>query len=346
MKIKIGDKVKFLNAVGGGKVIRITGEGLVFVEDEDGFEIPVIISELVKISEEPEVEIPEKTNLKITKDQDIEAELEHLFNEMPKQIITGNEKPGSYLALFPQYQGASFIYAFDLYLINNSNYKILYTAGMLKNTGEIIHIDAGLLDANSKVCLHTINHKDLNDPVNFWIQNMFYQPKHYSLQVPIFNTINIDPLLILDPNELTSNEFFTEKVILFRLQNEDVNIRNKISEKEVLKAIAEKEKQDDTIKKPLSTEVREVDLHIEEIIEDHSQLGKAEILDIQMSRFKYVLETAIRNKEKKVVFIHGTGEGKLRYEIRKYIDNNYPRFKYQDASFKEYGYGATLVILK
>lgn len=54
MKFDIGDKVRFLNTTGGGKVVRIDGK-LVYVEDEDGFEIPVLESEVVLIekSQEP-----------------------------------------------------------------------------------------------------------------------------------------------------------------------------------------------------------------------------------------------------------------------------------------------------
>ncbi len=47
-----------------------------------------------------------------------------------------------------------------------------------------------------------------------------------------------------------------------------------------------------------------------------------------------------------MVFIHGVGNGKLKYEIHKLLDTRFAGLKYQDASFKEYGFGATLVYLK
>ena len=50
-KIKTGDTVRFLNAVGGGVVTRIdTQKGIVYVEDEDGFEIPALERECVAVS--------------------------------------------------------------------------------------------------------------------------------------------------------------------------------------------------------------------------------------------------------------------------------------------------------
>ena len=48
--MKLGDTVRFLNSVGGGKITRIDEKkGLVYVEDTDGFEVPAIIREVVVI---------------------------------------------------------------------------------------------------------------------------------------------------------------------------------------------------------------------------------------------------------------------------------------------------------
>ena len=49
--MKIGDKVRFLNSVGGGIVKRFSGKDQVMVEDEDGFEIPALVRECVVVGE-------------------------------------------------------------------------------------------------------------------------------------------------------------------------------------------------------------------------------------------------------------------------------------------------------
>ena len=55
--MNIGDKVRFLNDVGGGKITAIRPGGIVLVEDEDGFEMPILQSEVVVIEEDqPKVE--------------------------------------------------------------------------------------------------------------------------------------------------------------------------------------------------------------------------------------------------------------------------------------------------
>ena len=52
------------------------------------------------------------------------------------------------------------------------------------------------------------------------------------------------------------------------------------------------------------------------------------------------------NKGKKIVFIHGKGEGVLRNAIMQEIRRKYPKCLSQDASFQKYGFGATMVIIK
>lgn len=47
MQIKIGDNVRYLNAVGGGRVVRIV-DNIAYV-DEDGFETPVLLKECVVV---------------------------------------------------------------------------------------------------------------------------------------------------------------------------------------------------------------------------------------------------------------------------------------------------------
>ena len=47
--MKIGDKVRFLSEVGGGVVAGFQGKNIVLVEDEDGFQIPTSITDVVVI---------------------------------------------------------------------------------------------------------------------------------------------------------------------------------------------------------------------------------------------------------------------------------------------------------
>lgn len=54
-KFNIGDKVKFVNSIGGGVVTKLVG-GMVYVQDETGFDIPMQASELINMSAKTGVE--------------------------------------------------------------------------------------------------------------------------------------------------------------------------------------------------------------------------------------------------------------------------------------------------
>jgi len=111
----------------------------------------------------------------------------------------------------------------------------------------------------------------------------------------------------------------------------------------------EKKQMDHPLPKPQkkvpANDTEEVDLHIEQLVDNPKMLTPAEMLDMQMKHFSAALEEAVRNRTKRIVFIHGVGNGRLRLELKRTLDQKYPKLRYQDASFKEYGYGATMVII-
>ena len=47
--MKIGDKVRFISETGGGVVAGFREKNIVLVEDEDGFQIPVRVNDVVVI---------------------------------------------------------------------------------------------------------------------------------------------------------------------------------------------------------------------------------------------------------------------------------------------------------
>lgn len=87
-----------------------------------------------------------------------------------------------------------------------------------------------------------------------------------------------------------------------------------------------------------------IDLHAEEVLPSVEGLAPGEILAAQMSRFEIALSLAVESKRHgRMIFIHGVGAGKLKYEIERKLRRDYPKLAWQDASFAEYGYGAIMV---
>jgi len=92
-------------------------------------------------------------------------------------------------------------------------------------------------------------------------------------------------------------------------------------------------------------EYMEVDLHFHELVEDMSGLKDRTKLDIQLNHFERMMKIAIEQRIRRVVFIHGVGQGVLRHQIRSRLDMYYPNCTVRDANPREYGYGATEVFL-
>ena len=57
---------------------------------------------------------------------------------------------------------------------------------------------------------------------------------------------------------------------------------------------------------------------------------------------KKKLDLAILNGAKRIIFIHGVGQGILKFELEKIL-RLYNNLEFYPANFKEYGYGATEV---
>lgn len=87
----------------------------------------------------------------------------------------------------------------------------------------------------------------------------------------------------------------------------------------------------------------EIDLHIENLVENHSGMGNWEIIQLQLAHFEKAMNRTILKKEKKLVVIHGVGNGILKQEI-KYALNKYENCIAHDASYTKYGAGATEII--
>jgi len=95
-----------------------------------------------------------------------------------------------------------------------------------------------------------------------------------------------------------------------------------------------------------TADVIEVDLHINELVDSTAGMENADMLNLQMEKFHAVISENKTRKGQKIVFIHGKGEGVLRSEIEKQLKSRYKTYYFQDASFREYGFGATMVTIK
>jgi dsDNA-specific endonuclease/ATPase MutS2 len=99
-----------------------------------------------------------------------------------------------------------------------------------------------------------------------------------------------------------------------------------------------------TPKKAEDNSVAEVDLHLHELVDDERNLSDGEKLEFQLRYFERALEGAIRDGKRKLIVIHGVGEGVLREEVRRMLQY-YDTVQFQDADMRRFGAGATEVII-
>jgi len=89
-------------------------------------------------------------------------------------------------------------------------------------------------------------------------------------------------------------------------------------------------------------EMWEIDLHIESLVESHAGMSNSEILDRQMRELRTFYNNALQKRVRKLIIIHGVGEGVLKQEVRDFLAGK-TGISFYDADFRMYGKGATAV---
>ena len=138
--------------------------------------------------------------------------------------------------------------------------------------------------------------------------------------------------MMFDISELikVDDELFNSYLIS-KMNYKEIQFQN-IDEKKKNKFKINKQRKDITV----------VDLHIDKLIKFQRNLKKYEILSFQLKIAKKKLDLAILNGAKRIIFIHGVGQGILKFELEKIL-RLYNNLEFYPANFKEYGYGATEV---
>lgn len=334
MTIKKGDKVKFLNDIGGGVVTRILGK-TVYVEDDDGFEIPALYNDIVLLEQEADNIIVDRP-IENKELEEYEYEEEGDDNDM-----------NCYLGFLKGKSQNDLTGDFRVYLINDSNYFTFYTVSIL-NVKNVTPLYNGTLEPNTKEQLDIVPIQFLDGKTLLMQMVLFKKEKEYNHLKPIERHISFKSNQLLRAGSMLDNDYFEEKAKLYSIFNKD--IEDKIEELVLMTKQNDhvKSKEVTLGKKRISNnknEIMEVDLHIHELIDDTRGLSNHEMLQIQKNKFIEVIEENKRKRGCKIAFIHGVGNGVLKREIYQLLRTKYKNLDYQDASFKEYGYGATMVVI-
>jgi hypothetical protein len=356
--IKKGDTVRFLNAVGGGIVTRVDEyKGMVYVEDEDGFETPMLERECVavpKVNAETNFPVRDFSSKPVA--GNAAAEPVQNVNETPVKPVeifetADGDTLRALLAFIPVDIKNLQTCAYDCLLINDSNYFLFYNI-IIGEKQQRRSAANGIIEPNIQEEIIKIDKSDLNDWENMQVQLVAYkQVKNYTPQQVIELNLRIAPVKFYKLHSFTENDYFDEPTMLIDLVGKKEPSMPEINPEALKQAMYEKEMPATTTvshrnKVIMNASVIEVDLHIPELVDTTTGLSNGDMLQLQMDKFHAVIEENKNKKGQKIVFIHGKGEGVLRNEILKQLKTKYTSYYYQDASFREYGFGATMVVIR
>lgn len=375
--MKIGDKVRFLSEVGGGIVTGFRGKDIVLVEDADGFDIPMPVRECVVI-ETDDYNVPtpvakrkkeeeEAARLAIATAKSGTTASSHSSEQQTVRLtkpeisvyrqpeMKGGDVLNVFLAFVPEDIKAVSTTPFEAYLVNDSNYCMYYV--YLSAEGKAwTSRSHGVIEPNTKLLLEEFEKTELNDRERVAVQLVaFKDNRSFTMKPAVCVEIRIDTVKFYKLHTFQNTDFFETPALIYDILKNDLPAKQVyISAEELQDALIQKKtieghtpsKPQTIMKRGGKNEIVEIDLHIGELLDDTHGMSHSEILHYQLDKFREVLEQYKSKREQRIVFIHGKGDGVLRKALLDELKRKYPSFRHQDASFQEYGFGATMVTIK
>ena len=249
--MKIGDQVRFLSEVGGGRVSGFQGKNIVLVEDEDGFEIPMQVRDVIVIAPSPDLFCPPSSkalpNCSATNGQLPEEERRKETEKLSKKSLPSlggdgeglnkeslpprgkvwkgaplerreGERLNLYLSFLPDDVKEISSTGFESYLVNDSNYYMQVSLMSAENASWRLRF-CGVLEPNSKLFVEAFDRSQVNDLERLCVQAIAWkQDKPFQLKPAITKELRLNltkfyKLHVFHPNEFFSEPNWTEDII-------------------------------------------------------------------------------------------------------------------------------------
>ncbi len=223
--------MRFLSEIGGGRVAGFQGKNIVLVEDEDGFQMPMLISEVVVVGEEDYdtkhvVEVKAQSTKAALQVDLEEKELEPAdkpitFKARPEERA-GGDKLSAYLAFVPMDVKELSQTRFESYIVNDSNYYLRYVYMTAEGSAWMVRAD-GEIEPNTKEYIEEFGREDLNTLEHCCIQIIAYKrDKHYMLKPTVNAQVRIDPVKFYKLHAFRENMFFEQPALIYTIIENDV----------------------------------------------------------------------------------------------------------------------------
>lgn len=310
-------------------------------------------------------------------DEELEEESDPSDKEVTFTLTVEERKGGNvlnvYLAFVPEDSRTLSTTTFNCYIVNDSNYYLRYS--LLTVNGQVVALHSeGEIEPNTKVLIEEMGYDSLNLFDKVAIQMFAYKRDKDFVKKPVVDVLlKIDKVKFYKLHSFRDNDFFEQPALLYTIiendakkqelsvdadslaegmldrktDNNDAQSKSpsgRTTAETYVRRYADGKKGNPFVNKTKG-DVLVVDLHADAVLETTAGMSHVDILNYQLDVFRKTMEENKGNKGKKIIFIHGKGEGVLRNAVVNELRYRYKRCKYQDASFQEYGYGATQVTI-
>lgn len=341
MKYQVGDEILILLSNEEGHIVEIMSDTMVMI-DVRGVKFPAYMDQIdfpyfKRFTEKklfPEKKAPQKI----------------FVDQIPKEKIQKNdakEEEGVLLNLIPKFSLDDFndeiVESIKIYLSNRTRvgYRFIYEQAFL---GAVDFSIESTIAPFTDFYIHDFPFSSVNDNLRFAIDFSLIEPHkkkaaHFETQLKIKPKQLFQKVETLKEENKTTISYPLFETYPDKIEDNHITI-------DVLRNAGYKVYDASKIKQNIPAARSVIDLHIEKIMDQHSHLTNAEILQFQLEEFEKWFELAQLNHLPSMIIIHGVGKGKLKAEIHDLlkVKKGVKQFINQYADF--YGYGATEVFFE
>lgn len=227
--MKIGDTVRFVSETGGGRVAGFQGKNIVLVEDEDGFQIPMQLKDVVVVTDEergaryevrgihPNSQQPKANSQEPTaKSQQPAAPRK----AMPEER-RGGDLLSAYLAFVPMDDRSLSTTNFEMYFVNDCNYYMRFALFTVEGAAWKLRAEAEV-EPNTKLFVEEFSCDVLNELERLAVQIIPYKrDKFFLYKSPLDVQLRIDLVKFYKLHTFEENDFFEQDALIYPIVEND-----------------------------------------------------------------------------------------------------------------------------
>lgn len=373
-----GDRVRFLNEVGEGTVLSVLDGSTVMVRTDEGFEYPMPTDELI-LQPGGNKRAPRQVSPQGAPQRKVEATAppsRSTAKERPAPTpLLGTERNPEDAPTVPFPKGypeksacnlsLGFQTAsredvgkgpFTLYAINESPLVAFITIAreMADCHSTLFH---GSIPPHSALKLGVLTAQELRTLPLLQVQALYYSEGLHLPPTPFTCRLELKNGWFARPGSFQSTPFMADDLFLLQVhasrkpsapdtESPAPTTTHSMAAQGETRAVGKAPQAD--AQQPEGAIPRMVTVNLLEVQRLGNLKGESRdaILNDQLSAVTLAIESSQRSgMEQRIVVMHGVGNPELRQRVVKMLKSQHPSLTYQDASFREYSYGALMVFI-